>query len=294
MDRPEPMLPPVPGDPSEDAAQGRELLRQRLLLQALWQRAPDGQLTAWLRDGPDRSRRALAAYRGNGRALAERALSAAFPTVVELVGADSFAGLARAFWRDHPPLDGDIARHGAALADFIQADEQLASEPYLADVARLDWAVHRADPAADAGVAPTGLDQLAGDGAVACRLRLRPGTALLRSQWPVVSIWTAHRGNDPDRFEPMRLAMARGEAQCALVRRDGWRVVVERIEAEPDMAFTAAVLEGQTLGAALDRAGPDFDFQAWLIRSVQQQWLEAVLRPPSGCDARSSDSGTAE
>jgi hypothetical protein len=269
-----------PADPLDP----RELLRQRLLLHTLWQRGPDAQLSAWLRDDPHRARRALAAYRGNGRALAERALAAAFPTVAELVGSESFAGLARAFWQDHPPVDGDIARHGEALADFIQADAQLASEPYLADVARLDWAVHRADPAADADASPFGLEHLAGPDAVACRLRLRPGTALLRSRWPVVSIWSAHRSDEPDRFAPMRAAMARGEAQSALVRRDGWRVAVELIEAEPDIAFTAAVLDGQALGAALDRAGPDVDFQAWLVRALQHQWLEAVLPPAADPD----------
>jgi hypothetical protein len=269
-----------PADPPDP----RELLRQRLLLHSLWQRGPDAQLTAWLRDDPDRARRALAAYRGNGRALAERALAAAFPTVSELVGPESFAGLARAFWQAHPPVDGDIARHGEALAEFIQADAQLASEPYLADVARLDWAVHRADPAADAGAAAFGLEHLAGPEAVACRLRLRPGTALLQSRWPVVSIWLAHRSSEPDRFAPMRAAMARGEAQCALVRREGWRVAVEQIEAGPDIAFTAAVLDGRALGDALDRAGPDFDFQAWLVRALQQQWLQAVLPPPTDPD----------
>lgn len=270
--RSEPVDPPDP----------RELLRQRLLLHSLWQRGPDARLSAWLRDDPDRARRALAAYRGNGRALAERALAAAFPTVSELIGPQSFAGLARAFWQAHPPVDGDIARHGESLAEFIQSDAQLASEPYLADVARLDWAVHRADPAADADASPVGLEQLAGPDAVACRLRLRPGAALLQSRWPVVSIWSAHRSSGPDRFAPMRAAMARGEAQCALVRRDGWRVAVEQIEADPDIAFTAAVLDCQALGAALDRAGPDFDFEAWLVRALQQQWLQAVLPPPTG------------
>ncbi|MBI3368911.1 MAG: putative DNA-binding domain-containing protein, partial [Burkholderiales bacterium] len=75
-----------------------EAQRQRLLLRALWQRGDadgDASLRAWLRESPQRAAQGLAAYRTNGGALAERALGAAFPTVLQLVGEDSFALLAR-------------------------------------------------------------------------------------------------------------------------------------------------------------------------------------------------------
>ena len=37
-----------------------------------------------------------------------------------------------------PPLQGDVATWGVGLPDFIAAGQQLADEPYLADVARLE------------------------------------------------------------------------------------------------------------------------------------------------------------
>lgn len=260
---------------SDDHAASREQLRQRLLLQALWQRGP--ALQGWLRDSPERAAQGLAAYRGNGRALAERALAAAFPTVVELLGSESFAALARAFWQRHPPTDGDIATHGEALSGFIKADAQLATEPYLADVARLDWAVHRGAVAAEADAVDPGLHHLADDDAAACRLRLRPGTAVLASRWPVVTLWQAHQSTAADRFEPLREAMARGDGQCALVHRDGWRVRVQTLADEPTASFTAAALAGQTLGMALECAGNAFRFEPWLVQALQQRWLLAVV-----------------
>jgi hypothetical protein len=41
--------------------------------------------------------------------------------------------------------------------------------------------------------------------------------------------------------------------------------------------FTQAVLDGRPLGEALACAGTDFDFEAWLVHALQQQWLVAVL-----------------
>lgn len=260
-------------------ARQRELLRQRLLLDSLWLTTPKFELTGWLRDDAARAQAGLRAYRGNGRALAERALAAAFPTVAELVGSEAFAGLARAFWQQHPPADGDIATHGAALPEFIAADAQLAGLPYLADVARLDWAVHRSEVAADADVAAgAGLDHLAADHAADCTLRLRPGTVVLPSDWPIVTLWQAHRSQAPDRFEPVREALAQGRAEAALVHRDGWRVAVQGLDTAAAQ-FTAAVLAGQALGAALDQAGEAFAFDQWLLQALQQHWLLAVLPP---------------
>lgn len=254
---------------------GREALRQQGLVRALWRGASDNTLAHWLRDDPQRQIQGLDAYRGNGLALAERALASAHPTLVELLGPESFAALARTFWLRHPPDDGDIACFGAGLAAFIAGDAQLASEPYLADVARLEWAVHRCAFAADAATQVTGLDRLGAEDAPDCSLILRPGTMLCRSTWPVVSIWQAHRRTDGGRFDAVAQAIADRQGETALVLREGWRVRVDSL-LQDEARFTAAVLSGQVLSVALTEAGDGFDFQAWLVRAVQQQWLVEV------------------
>lgn len=264
-----------------DDAIGTELeaQRQRLLLRALWQRGSDADapLLAWLRESPQRTAQGLAAYRSNGAALAERALGAAFPTVAQLVGEESFALLARAFWLRHPPQRGDLAEYGQALPEFIADDPQLADEAYLADAARLDWAVHRCEAAADA-LAPTGLDLLAEAEPTQLRIALRAGTALLMSRWPIVAIWQAHRPSaGADRFATVRAAFAQRRSEHALVWRDGWR---PRVDALPDAParFTRALLDGLSLATALQLAGDEFSFEPWLLQALQQGWLAAVQR----------------
>lgn len=259
------------------SAGDREALRQQMLLRALWQDARPGVLAGWTRDG-DSFARGLQVYRANAGALAERALAAAFPTLQQLLGEESFAAMARAFWHQHAPLSGDIAQWGHDLPAFITAAEQLAAEPYLADVARLEWAVHRAQTAADTVGGVAGLEALGGADSPRCVLQARPGTALLESPHPVVSIWQAHRATGPDRFDGVRQALAEQRAETALVWREGWVVRVAAVPAA-EKAFSRAVLQTQPLGAALEAAGADFDFAAWLVQALQRGWLAGVAMP---------------
>jgi len=256
-----------------DAAQ-KEALRQRLLLRALWADAGPEAIGGWLRDAPARRTRGLQAYRANAGALAERALAAAYPTVAQLVGEESFAALARALWFAQPPLRGDVAQWGEGLADFLAGAAQLADEPYLADTARLDWAVHVAAQAADAGPVE-GLQALAEADPARLRLRLAPGLVLCVSPHPVASLWHAHRSSAADRFAGVREAFAAGRGEQALVWRDGLQVQVAAL-AEADARFMQALLQGAPLAAALDSAGPAFAFDDWLMRALAGHWLAGV------------------
>lgn len=257
----------------------REAQRQQLLLRTLWRDAPAEALNGWLR-GPREPHEGsdalgLAAYRANAGAIAERALASAFPTVAALVGDDSFAALARDFWQQHPPLRGDLGEWGGALPGFIAASATLASEPYLADSARLDWLVHRASRAADEREDAPALDALTEHAPDALRLTLRPGCAVLASAWPVASLWQAHQQLGSDRFDALRAAFADGHGEYAFVRRDGYAVHVDALA--PDAAaFTRALIDGAPLSAALDAAGETFAFDRWLVQALQQRWLVAV------------------
>jgi hypothetical protein len=262
-----------------DGARQREALRQQLLVRALWRDAPSGALAGWLRDRDVAP--GLQAYRANGGASAERALAAAFPTVAQLVGDDSFAALSRAHWQVHAPEAGDLSLYGATLPAFIERSEQLAGEPYLADSARLDWAVHIAEQAADAPATPDGLALLGQHEPARLLLRLCPGTALVSSPHPIATIWHAHRSDADDRFARVRAAFAAGTAEHALVWRDGWRARVAAI-AHDEARFVHALLEGASLAHALTAAGEAFAFETWLIDTLRERRLTAVAALDEG------------
>jgi hypothetical protein len=94
--------------------------------------------------------RGLQAYRSNGSITAQRVLGAAFPTVKRLMGDEQFDGLAVHFWRNDPPTRGDLAQWGEGLEAFLRAiPELMQHEPYLPDLAALEWALHIGQTAPD-------------------------------------------------------------------------------------------------------------------------------------------------
>ena len=50
--------------------------------------------------------------------------------------------------------------------------------------------------------------------------------------------------------------------------------------AEAAAGFTHAVLASLPLGQALDSAGADFAFDAWLLAALQQGWLASIDTRP--------------
>ena len=249
-------------------------LQQQTLLGALL-RGPGNQAA---RDAQARlqslvlepSSRGLAAYRANGHALAERALGAAFPVVRALVGDDSFGALARAFWHRHPPQRGDLVCWGSDLPGFLADDPQLADVPYLADTARVEWALHRAAGAPDADADPASFALLTQQDPGALTLRLAPGTAVVRSSFPVASLINAHLGDAP----PMSEVAARlhhREAEQALVWRRAMRPLTRPCETG-EAALLDVLLHRRSLVSALDAAlatNPGFDFSVWLTQAVR-------------------------
>ena len=247
--------------------------QQQALLAVLWD-WPDEDAIINIAKYVDKTRaRGLKAYQSNGHALACRALAATYPVLAQLLGEDSFAALARAFWHQQPPVRGDMAQWGEGLADFVAGSAQLADEPYLADVARVEWALHQCASAPDAVMAPDSFALLMTCDPDTLELALAPGCALVASPWPVVSIVGAHLQQQPD-FDTVGRQLRAGVAQRALVWREGLRPRLRETTAE-EAAFIAALLGGQALGPALDRAGA-LDFNAWLAQAVQTGLLLGV------------------
>lgn len=216
--------------------------------------------------------RGLSAYQANGHDLAQRSLLAVYPVIAALMGDDSFATMAHELWHRHPPARGDLACWGEALAEFVAHNPQLADVPYLADVARVEWALHRAAGAPDTGADPASFALLLTEADPdTLTLRLAPGTAVIASEWPAASLVTAHLHNDP----PLAVAAARvqaHDAENAVVWRQALRPLVAACT-RAEAALLAGLLNGSSLLASLNdalQADAAFDLGAWLPSAVTQ------------------------
>jgi len=256
-----------------------EALRQQALLDAVRAGDPREALPSLAADGrvagpPARIASGLAAYRGNVEAAAERALSTTFPTVSAMVGTGDFGRLVRAYLHDEPPRVGDLGEWGVTFAAWVGRHAALAEWPYLADCAALDHAVHRCERAADALFDARSLALLESTEPARLQLRLRPGTAVLSSVWPIATIHLAHRDPSSD-FSAARAALAVRRAEQVLVVRCGWRGAVVAIDPST-VDWTQSLLDGIDLAGALDRAGDRFDFAGWLATALRGGWLQGV------------------
>lgn len=222
--------------------------------------------------------RGLKAYKTNGHMLAERALNAAYPVLVQLLGGESAADLARAVWHAHPPVRGDLAWWGDAVPDYLANSLQVQDEPYLADVARAEWALHRCATAADSLADPTSLTLLTTQEPDQLGLRLAPGCAVLRSPWPIVSILGAHIHGVPDLAEA-GAELRSGVSQDVVVWRQGLRPKFR--QALPgEAAWLDYLLAGRNVGHALD-ACPDLDFAQWFPLAIESQLVLGVFMQPT-------------
>lgn len=222
----------------------------------------------------DTGARGLKAYQANGHALAQRALQAAYPVVSQLVGEESFAQLARALWHAHPPTRGDIAQWGGDMAAFLESSAQLQDEPYLPDVARVEWALHRCAGAPDAPADLASLALLTTQGPDCLQLRMAPGCAVVRSTWPVASIVGAHVDGVPS-LQEAGAQLRSGQAQDAVVWRAGLRPRV-RLALAGEADGLQVLMQGGSLIQALD-AAPQLDFGQWLPLAVQSGLVLGVF-----------------
>ena len=212
---------------------------------------PEGLVDPQGRPAPRR----FAVYRNNIAGSLTRALEAGFPTVRALVGAEFFAAMALVFLRAHPPRSRVLMLYGAEFPEFLAHFPPVQHLGYLPDVARLELALRESYHAADsAPLDESAFQRLLGSDISGLRLALAPSLRLVRSDWPVVSIWAAHHEGG---------APPHPRAEAALILRP-------HFDPRPHLlppggaAFVASLLAGQTLGQSLDAAGDAFDLAALL------------------------------
>ncbi len=140
--------------------------------------------------GPFAAEQLMALYRNNFYISITEYLQGCFLSVAALVGEDFFAQLAKAFIIAQPLRCASIEVYGSDFANFISCCEQAKSVPYLADIARLDWAVDRAKSELLHAEFPFArLAALSSEAQLEIYFELPPNTVLLASNHPVLSIW---------------------------------------------------------------------------------------------------------
>lgn len=210
-----------------------------------WQAAFAAQLCGEAEAGDKR----LAIHRHHIASSLAKVLASSFPTVQTLVGADFFRRLAQAYVARELPVQPVLAEYGAGFPGFVATWAAADSLPYLADMARLDWALNIAfhNPRGPALTAAE-LTALPPERLATSSLLLAPGAAVIRSRYPIDLIWAASQPGAPDG----KVDLERRPACLLVMRRTddaGFMVL-----SEGEAVFVEGVGEGLTLEAAAGAA----------------------------------------
>lgn len=226
------------------------------------------------------------AHQGHVRVLAAQVLARAYPSLPRLLGSEPWPLLAQQFWQAHPPTEGHLHVWGQNLPAWLGKQPTLAAWPFLADVARLDWALHTSRLAEPQSVQAHTLAWLADEGSSPDHLvlQLQPALRLVRSpSWPMVGIWQTlaqcpHTASDEELAHRLQAVLApRAQAntgqQAVVLGFPGAGNPVMSISPEW-WAFMQALAQDNppALGPLLPQH-PGLDFSAWLTTALTQGWV---------------------
>lgn len=222
---------------------------------------------AHVQDGAFSAARHFQIYRNNTFANLTDALGACYPVVQKLVGEGFFGFLATHYIRYHPPRSGNLHDFGASLAEFVTGFEPARNLPYLADVARLEWAWQQSYHAPDAELlTPASLAAVPAADYPRIVFRLHPSARLLTSAFPCLRIWQV---NQPDYAGDPAIDLDAGGEQVLVIRceLDVKLIALDIGEHALLCAFDAGHDLTQAAAAAI-AVVPDFDLGAALRRHV--------------------------
>lgn len=190
----------------------------------------------------------LAIYRNAYRARLVDALRETYERTARWVGEDAFRQAAAHHVITHPPKSWTLDDAGAGFAETLA--ELFAKDPEVAELAWLEWAMHRCFVAADAQpIDAVGFGQatatFAEDDWTHMRLHFLPGTSQAAITHDIGSLWRALGQDDltPD--------CAVSEALCCVVWREGLKPVFMQVDAA-EGAVLSRLLADEPYGEACD------------------------------------------
>ena len=195
-------------------------------------------------------------YRNNVAVGLTEALQTGFPVLRKLVGDRFFHALAGVYLRQHPPRSPLMMFYGGKMPDFLRGFAPAAAHPYLPDVAALELALRQAYHAADVPqIAADRLTMLSPVALMAAHLRFAPAVRLVRSPYPIHAIY---RANTVEGAPPPVM-----QAESVLITRREFDPEIHLLPAGSG-ALVLALLDGQTLGDAMQHAAGGGDLAALL------------------------------
>lgn len=235
-----------------------------------------GPLAPWTR-GSDAEAR-FSVYRNTVAKGCADALAAQFPTVLRVVGEDWMREAGVIFSRAHPPAGPSLHLYGDAFPDWLAAFAPTADMPWLADLARIDWAWTTAFFAPDAeAVRPATLAALAPEALNRLSLCLHPAARPLWFACGAAGLWSDLQGE----ATPAEAELDPNPGGLLLTRPA--HEVLHRPVGRGAFAFLTACEAGASLAAAAQAAladDPDLPLAETFAELISAGAFARLIRLP--------------
>ena len=222
--------------------------------------------------GGARGEERMAVYAEAYVARLMEALAEIYETVYHLLGKEAFIELTESYLEAHPSHSYNLNSFGEAMAPHLERTRFAAELPFLPDLARLEWQVSRAfhsfeqtafDPASIAQNSEEDWDRL--------RVVFQPSVAVIRSQWPILTIWNARKKP----LGEIDISLE-GQPQQVLVSRRGMDVTCEALE-EAQVELILSLQSGEPLGKSCARLAERAGAEEWPMGEWFSSWASRGL-----------------
>jgi hypothetical protein len=215
----------------------------------------------------------LRIYRHTCRSTLIATLRMTYPALERLVGSEFFEIAAAQFVSEYPARGAYLNEYGAGFAAFLAAFRPAADLPYLADVARFEWALGIAANAIDAPtLSAAALASVSAARHASLRFEAHPSVSFLLLDHPADEIADAVLSGDDAAMAQVDLASG---PVCLVVHRGSDGVQAQRLEPRAH-DFLSRLCAGEPFGR-LAEAAPAAAPQ-WLAQALNRGWLCAANR----------------
>lgn len=196
----------------------------------------------------------LRIYRNTCRSTLIETLRVTYPAVDRLVGSDFFNAAGGQFVERHPARSAYLNDYGSGFADFLASLSAANSVPYLADVARFEWALSVAANAEDAPpLNASALLSVEPENHAKLCFVAHPSVTFLGLAYPADQIADAVLSGDDAAMADVEISS--GPVQLVVHRgREG--LETQRLEPRA-FRFASRLCVGEPLGAFIESTGSD-------------------------------------
>ena len=234
----------------------------------------DNDILNYIRDDMKLSAKEhLQIYQNSIFGAKQKTLKDIYSVCFKLVGQEFFIAMINEYIPKNKSQSADLANYGAHFADFICTYQPAKCLPYLADVARLEWAWHQLFYSPDPkGINFQELEKYYIASPEKIIFCLSPGSTIISSPYPIHQIWAA---NQDDNNNDQTIVLSENEMFYFFVWRNGLQMRIDLLN--PDEWQILTWIKNKPsfneLCTKIDDELPNVNFVELLPNLIRQGWL---------------------